>query len=107
MSRHMSVTVKSPAPEDGRCTLCGQPSHLTFHHLVPKDLHDKRWVRGRYSIDALRNRGIWICRSCHDFLHRSFDERELAQRLDTVEKLRAEPAVAKHIAWASKQRRRI
>lgn len=99
--------MKDPRPDDQRCTLCGQPSHLTFHHLVPKDQHDKRWVRERYAIETLRNRGIWICRPCHDFLHARFDERTLAERLDSIETLREEPAVARHIAWASKQRRSL
>lgn len=102
-----SVDSKPPAPGDTRCALCEQPSHLTFHHLVPKRLHDKRWVRERYDVATLRNRGIWICRSCHDFLHAAFDERTLAERLDSVETLREDPAVARHIAWASKQKRRV
>jgi hypothetical protein len=87
--------------------LCGQPSHLTFHHLVPKDLHDKRWVRQRYALQTLRTHGIWICRPCHDFLHAHFDQRTLAERLGTIEALRKEPAVEKHIAWASRQRRQV
>jgi hypothetical protein len=107
MSSGNPSTVKTAAPEDRRCMLCGQPSHLTFHHLVPKDLHDKRWVRERYSIETLRNRGIWICRPCHNFLHAKFDVRTLAEQLDSIETLRQEPAVAKHIAWASRQRRRV
>ncbi len=101
------LTAKPPAPEDRRCALCEQPSHLTFHHLVPKDLHGKRWVRERRALATLRNHGIWICRSCHDFLHAQFDERTLGERLDTIEALRAEPAVIRHMAWASKQKRRV
>ena len=101
------ATTKPPLPQDRRCALCAQPSHLTFHHLIPKDLHRKRWVRERYPLPWLRNRGLWICRSCHTFLHRHFDERTLGERLHTLEALRAEPAVARHIAWASKQKRRV
>lgn len=107
MPTDLEVATRPPKPGDRRCALCGQPSHLTFHHLVPKELHRKRWVRERHSLQSLRNRGIWICRSCHSFLHRQFDERTLGERLDTVEALRAEPAVVRHVAWASRQKRRV
>ncbi len=102
-----TAPAKPPAPEDGRCVLCGQPAHLTFHHLVPKRVHAKPWARQRYALEVLRTRGIWVCRSCHSFLHRQFDERTLGERLDSLEALRAEPSIARHIDWASRQRRTL
>ena len=98
---------KPAPPEDRRCALCEQPSHLTFHHLVPKELHGKRRIRERYPLGVLRNHGIWICRSCHDFLHATYDEKTLGEQLNSLEALRADPAVARHVAWAAKQKRRV
>ena len=108
MARPAPSDLQPPAiPEDRRCRLCERPSHLTFHHLVPKQMHGKRPVRQRYSEQALRHHGIWICRQCHDFVHATFDPRTLATQLDSLEALRLEPAVIRHVAWASKQRRRV
>ena len=108
MTQSIQSEPQTPAmPDDGRCLLCEQPSHLTFHHLVPKQLHGKRQVRLRYSAQALRHHGIWICRACHTFLHATFDARTLATHLDSLDALRVEPAVMRHLTWASKQRRRV
>jgi hypothetical protein len=98
---------RPPRPADSCCTLCGQPLPLSFHHLIPRKVHAQRWVRLRHDAARLDHDGIWICRPCHDFLHGNFSERELGERLHTLDRLQAEPLIARHIAWAARQKRKL
>lgn len=88
----------------GRCELCGREQPLTFHHLIPRKMHRRPRFRKRYSREQL-NRGVLLCRLCHRAVHRLYDEMELAQRLNSLTALRADPAVARHLAWAARQKR--
>lgn len=99
-----AVPPRRRAPEDGGCELCGQPRPLGFHHLIPRHNHDRRWFRLRFSLAEMRQRGLWLCRPCHDVLHAHFDEATLGRRLNTREALLAEPLIARHVAWARRQR---
>jgi len=77
---------------------------LSFHHLIPRRVHDRAWFLARHSRSDMRSRGVWLCRPCHDFVHEHFDEPTLGRRLATLEALRAEPLIAGHIVWAARQR---
>lgn len=79
---------------------------LSFHHLVPRKNHRKPWFQRHFSKEEMRSRGIWLCRECHRAVHRFFDEQTLGRRLNTLEALRAEPLLQRHIAWARKLRAR-
>ena len=86
----------------GPCALCGRSAPLTFHHLIPKKVHRRPRFARRYSKAELA-RGIDVCRLCHRAIHRFHDEMTLAQELDTLEALRADPALARHVRWAARQ----
>lgn len=90
--------------ENGRCQLCQRLQPLTFHHLIPKKVHRRTRYKKSYSREEL-NRGIDICRLCHVGLHRLYDEMTLAKGLNTLEKLRGDTAVQKHVRWVRKQKR--
>lgn len=90
-------------PQHGPCALCGRVCRLTFHHLIPKKLHRRAFFRKTYTRDDL-NRGIDICRACHDGLHDHYDEMTLARRFASLEALQADPDIRKHTAWAARQR---
>ena len=81
-----------------------RPMPLTFHHLIPRRVHGRRWFRERHSIEEMRLRGVWLCRECHVFIHDHFDEATLGRRLNTLVLLAAEPIIARHIEWAARQR---
>lgn len=85
------------------CTLCERARSLTFHHLIPKKLHKRTRFKKSYSRDVLRD-GVMLCRLCHQGLHDLYDEMTLATRLHTVERLRADDAVMRHVAWVEKQK---
>nr|WP_281282186.1 hypothetical protein [Aliikangiella marina] len=76
---------------------------LTFHHLIPKKMHRRTFFRKTHTRDAL-NQGIWICRKCHSGLHKLFDEMTLAKQFNTLEKLKQNTAVQKHVTWVAKQK---
>lgn len=87
----------------GTCLLCGREGPLTFHHLIPRKLHRRPFYRKRYSRDFL-NLGIDICRRCHDGLHDLYDEKRLARDFATVDALRADESIQRHVAWVRKQK---
>lgn len=85
------------------CALCRRETRLTFHHLLPKSLRHKKRYRKKFS-KAEFEKGIFVCRSCHDAVHRFISERELADSFNTLETLRAHPEVEKFVEWVAKQR---
>ena len=99
------VTLSSRRPVVAGCPFCHRTLPLTFHHLVPRKLHRRPRFRRQYSREAL-GRGIYVCRDCHDAIHRTYDEMGLAKSFDTPEKLAADPALQRHFAWLARQRRR-
>ena len=90
----------------GICPCCGRKTRLTFHHLVPRHMHRRAYFRKKFSRDE-RNKGIAICRQCHDGIHRFYSSMELAKQLNTLDKLLHDEKLASYFAWVSKQRVRI
>jgi hypothetical protein len=60
---------------------------VSLHHLVPKE------EGGRHGPT------VPLCQPCHTTIHLVFTNRELAQQFDTVEKLKAAPALQKYLTW--------
>jgi len=89
--------------KNGPCHLCGRHTALTFHHLIPRKVHRRKHFRKHYRRDLLQQ-GIAICRLCHKGLHRLYDEMTLAKRLSTLEALRTNAAIRRHVQWVRKQR---
>ena len=87
----------------GACALCGRVTRLTFHHLIPRKMHRRPRFRKRHSREELA-RGIDLCPRCHRGLHRLHDEMTLASSLNTLEALRGDEAVARHVAWVARQK---
>ena len=85
------------------CELCGTGRLITFHHLIPKSCHKNKWFRKNFSKEQMRESGIYICRSCHSFIHRQFAEKTLGRDLNSLQALLADEKIKKHIAWARKQ----
>jgi hypothetical protein len=46
---------------------------------------------------------VRVCRACHRQLHALFSNKELASELDSLEKLKAHPAMQKFLNWVKKQ----
>lgn len=85
------------------CELCHRPLKLHFHHLIPKKMHNKRFVRKNYDQEYLDHYGIWLCSDCHKFLHSKISHKELALRYNDLAKLKKHPELEIFINWVSRQ----
>lgn len=80
---------------DPICPLCGRPipegAKQSRHHLVPK-------LRGGKGGET-----VLIHQICHNEIHATLSEADLAREFNTVEALRAHPRLAKFFAWVAKR----
>ena len=90
-------------PRPTNCNLCQRQIELTFHHLVPRKVHRRTFFRKHFSRQELST-GIYICRKCHSGIHKLFNEMQLAKDLNTLEKLRENPEIARHVSWVTRQK---
>eukprot|EP01080_Neovahlkampfia_damariscottae_P003296 gene3296-5737_t len=88
--------------EDGNCVLCGRDMALTFHHLIPRMTHKKMLKKGFNKTDL--NRGIMICRPCHNAIHRLIDHESMALEYYTLDLIMTNEKVLKWIKYAEKQK---
>jgi hypothetical protein len=90
----------------GPCELCGRVGkELTFHHLIPRHCHRKPRFRKRFTKLEMRERGLWICRLCHNGVHDLIaDEKDLGWNYHTRELLLSHDALRKHVEWVKKQK---
>ena len=99
--QNQSPRSKRPAA----CALCDRAVSLTFHHLIPRRVHKRGKFLRQYTKETMRSTGLYICRLCHSGIHDIIpDERELAESYYTKELLLAHEGIARHVAWASKQK---
>lgn len=79
-----------------QCELCQREvERLTVHHLIPKQAAKRKQAEPGPTVE--------ICSACHRQIHAFFDNKYLAQELNTLEKLRSEPKMQKFLAWIGKQ----
>jgi len=82
-------------PTDPICPLCLRPippvARQSLHHLVPK-------LRGGKGGPVVRLHQI-----CHNEIHATLTEAELARDYNSVAALRAHPRLARFIAWVGKR----
>lgn len=80
-------------PEIPLCPLCGRPipaeARRSVHHLVP------RLKGGRGGPSVL------LHQICHNEIHATFSEAELAREFCTIEALRRHPRLARFIRWVA------
>lgn len=77
------------------CPLCDRPippdARQSHHHLVPR-------LRGGKGGPT-----VLLHQICHNEIHATLTETELAREFSTIAALRAYPRLAKFIAWVSKR----
>ncbi|WP_299814715.1 HNH endonuclease [uncultured Jannaschia sp.] len=82
-------------PDQPVCALCERPvlpgTPQSLHHLVPK-------LRGGKGGPT-----VLVHQVCHNEIHASASEAELARLGNTPEKLRAHPRLGKFVAWVRKR----
>ncbi|MEL6480101.1 MAG: HNH endonuclease [Pseudomonadota bacterium] len=77
------------------CPLCGRPiprhARQSLHHLVPK-------LKGGKHGDT-----VLLHQICHNEIHATLTEAELARDYSSMEALRAHPRLARFIRWVAKK----
>lgn len=81
------------------CELCRRQAPLTRHHLIPKALHGKTYVRKRFAREERITATLWVCRPCHNQIHRLFSEKELALSYNSREALLADSRLRSFVDW--------
>jgi hypothetical protein len=74
------------------CPICDRSLgsvNVDEHHLIPKSLKGKEKIK--------------LHRVCHDKIHASFTERELAAKYNTISTLRESEEIGKFVKWISKK----
>ncbi|MGY8770338.1 MAG: hypothetical protein ACKVH8_18135 [Pirellulales bacterium] len=92
--------------KSGTCVFCEREALLTFHHLIPKKVHRRKFFKKNYSKDELQA-GIDICRLCHTGIHDLYDEMQLAKVFNSVDALKNDEALIKHFNWVTKQKVKV
>lgn len=90
----------------GTCEMCKREVPTTSHHLIPKQVHSKKWCRRMFTKEERKQRRAELCGDCHPVIHQFFTHAELAKLYNTVEKLLANEKIAKFVAWVSKQNKK-
>lgn len=86
-----------------KCELCRRATHLTRHHLIPRSVHQRKRVRRLFSRMAMHGNVIQVCRVCHNKIHATFSEMELALHYNTLERLLSHEEIRKFVAWIEKR----
>jgi len=103
------ATVTMPPPKwietkASACEICDRDwVPLTYHHLIPKQVHAKVLKRGWHEEQQL-NSVAWLCRACHSFVHRMALNEELAREWYTVDRILEREDVQKWAQWVRRVR---
>ncbi len=80
-----------------KCELCERDvPRLTVHHLIPRQRVKQKKAEAGPTVN--------ICSPCHRQIHAFFDNKRLAQELNSLEKLKNEPQMARFLSWVKKQK---
>ncbi|KAF5673602.1 2-haloalkanoic acid dehalogenase [Fusarium denticulatum] len=81
------------------CELCARSwVPLSYHHLIPRFVHEKAVKRGWHRKEDLQN-VAWLCGACHRFVHHFKTHEELARDYYTVDLLLDEEEVQRWAHW--------
>ena len=84
------------------CEACGRKLTLTEHHLIPKEMHNKKWCRKLHTINEMNACTVMVCHDCHAAFHKFISNKDLAKNYYTLEELLEHPEVSNFIEWVSK-----
>ena len=88
------------------CALCKRNTmKLTFHHLIPRKMHSKKYVKKNHPNIELNRYGINLCIPCHKQLHKLFTHRELALEYYSAERIIASERMKAAIKFNAKQKK--
>lgn len=86
------------------CEICERSwVPLTYHHLIPRQTHERVRKRGWHE-EWMLGSVAWLCRACHSYVHRVASNEELAREYYTVERLMERADICKWAGWAGRVR---
>ncbi|KAI0357266.1 hypothetical protein OH77DRAFT_1399697 [Trametes cingulata] len=92
------------------CEICEREVPLTYHHLIPREVHDKI-LKKKWHPESMLNSVAWLCRHvpaegvpCHSAVHHVASNEVLAKEYYTVDLLLAREDIQKWRRYAAKQR---
>lgn len=88
------------------CELCKRNLELTEHHLVPKEMHNKKWCKKMFTLDEMKNNRIFICHDCHGAIHKFISNKDLAKEYNTLTKLQLHDKLMVFVNWVGKNDQR-
>lgn len=88
------------------CELCKRDLELTEHHLIPKEMHNKKWCQRMFTSTERKERKANLCADCHAAIHMFISNKDLAKYYNTVDLLKENEKVAIFIKWVSKDNNR-
>lgn len=102
-----SVTAAPPAWASTRvdaCEICERDwIPLSYHHLIPREVHAKVLKRGWHE-EWMLNSVAWLCRACHSFVHRMASNEELAREYYTIDQILERDDVQNWAKWVGRVR---
>jgi len=102
-----SITAPPPIWSQTRasaCEICERSwIPLSYHHLIPKQMHAKAVKRGWHE-EWMLNSVAWLCRACHGFVHRIASNEELARNWYSVDRLMDREDVQTWARWVGRVR---
>ncbi len=79
-----------------QCQLCDrQVDRLTVHHLIPRQVTKRKQAETGPTVE--------ICAACHRQIHTLFDNKVLAQDLNSIDALKQNPSMQRFLRWVQKQ----
>lgn len=90
----------------GGCVMCHRELPLTRHHVIPRTVHSDSKFKKLFTKEEM-NTVIMLCRPCHSAIHKFIDEKTMALKFNTLEKLLAHEKVQKWVPYISKQKVRL
>ncbi|KAG5922964.1 hypothetical protein E4U42_005080 [Claviceps africana] len=108
MTSYVETLTRPPpaswASRTDACELCERDwIPLSYHHLIPRFVHEKVVKRGWHRREDLQN-VAWLCGACHRFVHQFKTHEELARDYYTVDSLLADEEVRRFAAWVGRLR---
>jgi len=88
---------------ENNCELCERQKELTFHHFIPKTLHNNKLFKKLYTKEYMSSYGIELCKDCHKQIHVFFIEKELGKYFYNKKLLLSSYKVRKFLKWVKKQ----
>ena len=107
-SAYVASATSPPLPyaetRTSACELCERDwIPLTYHHLIPRSSHIKALKRG-WAEEWELNKVAWLCRACHNCVHRIESNDSLAEDWNSLEKLSGREDVQSFVKWVSNVR---